>query len=213
MAFRPISPARLVGELAELAYRLRPDGWAVVAVDGAPAAAPGVLADELAAALGERGRAVCRVSAGDYLRPASVRLERGREDPDSYYEDWLDEAALRREVLGPLSPGGGGAVLPRLWNPATDRSYRADRVVLRRPGVLLLDGPLLLGRGLGLGLVVHLALSDGALARRTAPDQRWTLPAFARYAEEVGPEEVADVVVRHDHPAHPAVRLSAAAAG
>jgi len=205
--FRPIAPRLLVEELASRALAAVPAGWARIVVDGAPAAEPDALADRMADALRERGRAVLRVSAGDFLRPASVRLERGRTDPDAYYEDWLDDAALRREVLRPLRAGGTGEVLPRLWNATTDRSYRAQRVVLARPGVLLLDGVLLLGRGLPVELTVHLALSDGALARRTPPDQRWTLPAFDRYRREVDPERVADVVVRNDHPAHPAVNV------
>ncbi|HEY0639775.1 MAG TPA: uridine kinase, partial [Pseudonocardiaceae bacterium] len=154
--------------------------------------------------------AVLRVSAADFLRPASVRLEHGREDPDAYYEGWLDETALRREVLGPLA--AGRPVLPRLWNTATDRSWRAAREPVGEPGVVLLDGPLLLGRGLSFAVTVHLALSPGALARRTPEALRWTLPAFARYAAEVDPEAVADVVVRWDHPPHPAVRVTNARA-
>lgn len=208
--YRPVTPPSLVVELATLLLEVAPSGWARVAVDGAPAAEPGELADRVAGALRERGRAVLRVSAGDFLRPASVRLERGREDPDAYYEDWLDEAALRREVLGPLDPGGGGAVLPRLWDATIDRSYRAERVALPVPGILLLDGPLLLGRGLPLEYTVHLALSAGALARRTPADLRWTLPAFDRYRREVDPELVSGVVVRYDHPRQPAIRTSVA---
>jgi len=211
LGYRPITPPLLVAELAGLAAGVRPDGRVAVVVDGAPAAAPHELADRVATALTERGRAALRVSADDFLRPASVRLERGREDPDSYYDDRLDEAALRREVLAPLLHDG--PVLPRLWNPATDRSYRADRVALSTPAVVVIDGALLLGRGLDLDLTVHLALSDGALARRTPPEQRWTLPAFTRYRDEVDPELVADVVVRYDHPDNPAVRFSATAAG
>ena len=195
----------LVTGLVERLLEFRPDRWTRVAVDGAPAAEPAALADRLAGELRERGRAVLRVSAGDFLRPASVRLEHGREDPDSYHDGWLDAAALHREVLLPLDPDGSGEVLPRLWNPANDRSYRVERVALPPGAVLLLDGPLLLGRGLPLELAVHLALSGGALARRTAPAQRWTLPAFDRYRREVDPERVADVVVRCDHPSNPAV--------
>ena len=30
------------------------------------------------------------VRCGDFLRPASVRLERGRDDPDAFYDDWVD---------------------------------------------------------------------------------------------------------------------------
>jgi len=52
---------------------------------------------------------------------------------------------------------------------------------------------------------VHLELSPAALARRTPTDLEWTLPAYARYADEVDPAAVADMVVRLDDPRHPAV--------
>ena len=54
-------------------------------------------------------------------------------------------------------------------------------------------------------LVVHLDLTPAALDRRTEPAQRWTLPAYRRYAGEVMPTLVADVVVRVDDPGRPAV--------
>ena len=203
--YRPVTPLALVAELAAWLRGVRPRDRLRVAVDGADAAEPGALADRLAAALRERGRPVLRVRAADFLRPASVRLEHGHSDPDAYFSGWLDAAALNREVLRPAGPGGSGEVLPRLWNPAADRSYRADRVTLAAPGVLLLDGPLLLGRGLALDLAVHLAMSDGALERLTPPPVRWTLPALRRYRREVDPERAADVVMRWDHPSHPAV--------
>jgi hypothetical protein len=209
-ALRPLAPRLLVGELAERVL-LQAQGRSRVAVDGAPAADPAALADDLAEALRERGRAVLRVTAADFLRPASVRLEHGRTDADSYYERWLDLGAVNREVLRPAGPGGTGRVLPRLWNAATDRSYRAEHVGMPGSGVLLLDGPLLLGRGLEVDLAVHLALSPGALRRRTPQPLRWTLPAFDRYRREVDPERVADLVVRWDAPDHPAVSWRSAA--
>jgi hypothetical protein len=70
---------------------------------------------------------------------------------------------------------------------------------------VLLDGALLHGRGLPLDHVIHLWLSPGALHRRTPEDRRWTLPAYARYEDEVGPAHAADVVVRVDDPRHPAL--------
>jgi hypothetical protein len=204
--FTPISRPRLVGALAEhLAATPPPAGpWWRVAVDGAPAAAPGDLADALAEALPPLGHPVLRVRAEGFWRPASLRLEYGHQDVDAYYQLWLDTGALRREVLDPLGPGGGGRALPSLRDPATDRSTRADYVALPPGGVLVLDGALLLGQGLPFDLTVHLGLSPAALERRTDPAERWTLPAYARYAEEALPEEAADVVVRADDPRHPA---------
>jgi hypothetical protein len=145
------------------------------------------------------------VSTTDFLRPASLRYEHGRTDPDARYEDWLDTGGLVREVLAPLSPGGSGRALPSLWDAEVDRASRAGYVDLPEGGVLLLDGELLLGRGLPLDLVVHLWLSPGALARRTPPTEHWALPAYRRYAKQVDPQRAADVVVRVDDPRHPAV--------
>jgi hypothetical protein len=53
--------------------------------------------------------------------------------------------------------------------------------------------------------VVHLELSTAALRRRTPDADRWTLPAYERYAAEVDPTTLADVVVRVDDPRRPAL--------
>ncbi|MDH2429145.1 uridine kinase [Sphaerisporangium sp. TRM90804] len=205
MDVRPVSPSALVEELADRVAAVPGGGWARVAVDGAPAARPGELADALVGPLRLRGREVLRVSAADFLRPASLRFEFGRDDPDSFYADWLDYGALDREVLGPLEPGGPGKVLPALWDAVADRATRAPYVTLPAGGVLVLDGALLLGRWLPFELTVHLWLSRRALERRTPEGERWTLPAYARYEDEVAPVAQADVVVKVDDPRHPAV--------
>src|SRR5262249_5384473 len=143
---RPIRWSALVDELADrIAERF--SGRARVLLDGAPPTAPETLADELGEALRLRGRPGLRVASGDCLRPASVRLERGRTDPDELLDCWLDADGLRREVLDPADPAGSGRVLPRLWNARVDRAYRDERVSLAGNGVLLVAGSLLLGRG------------------------------------------------------------------
>ncbi|MGI5207536.1 uridine kinase [Spirillospora sp. CA-108201] len=205
MRARPISPSLVVEELADRITASGKGSWSRVAVDGAPPAAPSDLADALVSPLRALGRDVVRVSARDFLRPASLRYERGRDDPDVLYDEWLDLGGLVREVLGPLEPSGTGRVLPSLWDAARDRATRADYVRVQPGGVLLLDGSLLLGRGLPFELTVHLFLSRGALARRTADDEAWTLPAYARYDAEVGPLRAADVVLKVDDPGHPAL--------
>lgn len=210
MRARPVSTDRLVAELtdlveARLAESREPDSSLRVAIDGPPAAEPGRLADALVGPLRERGHPAVRVDTADFLRPASLRLEFGREDPDAYYTGWFDEAGLAREVLDPAGPGGSRRVLTRLWNAGTDRAAREPYHALAPGTILLVSGPLLLGGSLAFDLSVHLEVSAAALERRTPPAERWTLPAFRRYAAEVAPASFADVVVRADDPRRPAV--------
>lgn len=199
--FRPLSPAALVDEVSALVAD-RPDITRVI-IDGAPPTRPDVLADDLGERLRLLGRPVLRIAAADFRRAASLRFERGRTDPDARYDDWLDAGALRREVLDPMGPGGSHRVLPRLWNAETDRAARADYVDLA--GVVLIDGELLLGRGLPHDYSVHLWLSAPALARKLPESEHWALPAFARYDAEVRPLYIADTGVRADDPLRLAV--------
>ncbi|MFD4633419.1 uridine kinase [Streptomyces sp. NPDC058284] len=206
----PITWERLADTLADhLLHLKRADGgpWPRVAVDGAPVGGTGgtgELARRVGDALRLRGRDALVVGTEGFLRPASLRFEYGREDVETYYGGWFDTGALWREVLGPLDPGGTGRVLPDLWDPVADRATRSPYVPLAPGGTLLLHGPLLLGHWFPFDLTVHVRLSPGALRRRTPEGERWTLPAFERYEDEVGPAAVADVVVRADDPRHPA---------
>ncbi|HVL85145.1 MAG TPA: uridine kinase, partial [Pseudonocardia sp.] len=110
MRITPVTPERLVAAVADLAAT-RP-GRVRLAVDGPPPTTPQRLADAVAVELRRRGRPVLVVAAADFLRPASVRLERGHRDPDELLDGWLDVGGLRREVLDPAGPGGTGRVLP-----------------------------------------------------------------------------------------------------
>ncbi|WP_328401936.1 uridine kinase [Streptomyces sp. NBC_00390] len=207
MRLEAITWERLTEALAARILRTRAaDGspWLRIGIDGAPAARPEELARPLAEALRLRGRGVLVAGTDGFLKPASLRYEHGREDPDTYYSGWFDTGALWREVFGPLEPGGTGQALPDLWDPATDRATRSAPVELPPGGVLLLHGPFLLGHWFPFDLTVHLRLSPAALERRTDQRERWTLPAFARYEDETGPGDAADVLVRADDPRHPA---------
>lgn len=206
---RPLTPARLLDELADRIASTHPDRWLRVALDGPAAADPDALAHALVDPVRVRGRAARVILASDFLRPASTRLELGHTNPDSFYERWLDESGLRREVLSRLSPTGSGDILPRLWDPHTDRATRADYEPVPPGAAVIVSGALLLGSGLPFDLTIHLALSPAALARRTPAAQRWTLPAYTRYQAEVDPRALADVVIRSDDPNHPAVAYPA----
>lgn len=202
---RPLTPDGVVAEIVARIEAVSSPPVVRVLVDGAPAAEGAALADSLVGPLRSLGRAALRVSAWTYLRAASLRLEHGREDVQAFLEDWLDVEGLRREVLDPLGPGGSGRWLPSLRDQATDRATRATYEQAPPRSVLLVDGALLLGRGLPAELTIHLSVGAAALRRRTPVDERWTLPAYAAYAERVHSEQVADVVVRIDDPRHPAL--------
>jgi hypothetical protein len=153
----------------------------------------GELADLVAS---ELARPVVRVSAGDFLRPAGERFEWGREDVQAFRERWLDAGALRREVLE------ADVVLPQLWDAERDRSARSTPIPLPHNGIVIVDGVLLLGRGLPAELTVHLALSAAAMVRRGVLE--WQLPAFAAYDDEVAPSKICNVLVRAEDPRRPA---------
>lgn len=204
MLVTPTTRPALGAEIVELVVA-RPQRVRVL-VDGPEPARPGELATQVAVALRARGRACVVVDAADFLRPASVRWERGRTDPDELLDRSIDLAALRREVLDPAAPGASGKVLPRLWNTHTDRAYRDDYRTLPEDGVVLLHGALLLGRGLPLDVGVRLWMSPAALSRLLPEDERWALPAHERHEAEHHPSVDADLVVLVDHPDRPAVQ-------
>jgi len=207
--YRPVRPDGLVDELAALCVG-PPQRAHRVMIEGADAADPTALAAALAAKLRAAGRPCGAVNMADWLRPASLRLEHGHDDPDSYRDSWFDYAALRREVLDPLGPGGSGRWLPTLWDTRTDRATRAERVQAEPGAVLVVAGPMLLGRGLPFDLTVHLHLSEAALRRRTAPAHGWTVRALVEHEQLADSDLAADIVVRVDHADRPAISVRAA---
>jgi hypothetical protein len=201
-SWQPADPDDLPDFLARLLTR--EPGIRRVAIDGPSCASPDDVAAALIAPLNALGRPAVHVRAAMFWRDASLRLEYGHEDSESYL-NWLDTEALRREVLAPIV--ADGTYLPSLRDPATNRATHAPRQTASAETVLLVSGSLLLGLGLAFDLAIHLALSPGARARRTPADQAWTLPALDRYDELAAPLQYADVVVRLDDPRHPAISL------
>jgi hypothetical protein len=185
----------------------RPDAPVRLLVDGHPSTRPERLADALVAPFEAAGRPTARVSVSDFLRPRSLRLERGREDPVSLLDGWIDVSALNREVLARVVERR--EYLPSLRDPETDRATRADYLRAAPGTVVVLDGALALGRGLDVDISVHLALKTATLRRRTPPDEAWAIPAYERYAQEIEyaqeTKSAPDLVVRFDHPDHPAL--------
>jgi hypothetical protein len=204
--YAAIDPVLLPDELADLLLNTDLPGNALrVALDGPRAADPAALAEALVEPLRTRGRAVTHIRSETFWRDASLRFEHGRHDLSAYRNEWLDGAALVREVLAPLGPGGSGEFLPTLRDPATNRTTRALRRAAAPGTVVIVSGELLLGRDLPFDVTIHLAVGTAARTRRTPDEWAWTLPALDEYDRAVDPAGIADVVVRLDDPRHPAI--------
>lgn len=198
--YEPITPDRLEQMCADVAELH--SGIHIMAIDGADAARPVDLAERVATRLTTRGRAAAVVSTADFLRPASLRLEYGHTDTESYRTIWFDHDALRREVIDAVRDHGRW--LPRLWNAPRDRSFRDAPRPAAADQVILIAGPLLLGSGLDVDTTIALLMSEGALRRHTPPGMAWTIPALLAGAEDA---PRADIDVRYDHPDRPAIRM------
>jgi hypothetical protein len=206
--FTPVTPELLADRLRQLCDE-RHSGAAPlrVALDGPACADLSVPIELLVAGLQATARPTVLIDASTFYRDASLRLEYGRTDVESFYRGWLDAAALCREVLEPVI--SRGQYLPSLRDPVTNRSTRARPEPLPAAGVLLVRGELLLGAGLPFDLTVHAAVSRQARRRLTSADRQWTLAAFDRYDLEVDPAGTADAVIRYDDPRHPALLVRA----
>lgn len=198
--WRPVTPDLLRDAIAS--YLAEASGLVRVAIDGPPCADPAALVASLTDRLRALSRPVVHIVASSFWRDASLRLEHGREDAESYL-NWLDADAMRREVLVPVV--ARGEYLPSLRDPQTNRSTRELSRSVDPATVVIVSGEFLLGSGLPFDRVVHVAVSPAARARQTPPELAWTLPAFDEYDAIVDPIGQADVVVKLDDPDHPVV--------
>jgi hypothetical protein len=225
----PVSPAALATQIALVVHRVAAHGVGADRATGGIAEAGGcaveigdvvrvgidgpVTADThaLAAAVRDEvardGTGVAAVHAEDFVRARSLRLEYG-VDGEAYYERWYDRAALRREVLDPLGPGGTLRYLPRLRDAATDRAYRDLPVAVPAGTVAVVDGRFLGAWELSgaFDVLVFLDVSPAARLRRLPEPEREPMnDAWQRYLEECDPASRATLVLRFDHPDRPAL--------
>jgi hypothetical protein len=207
LGYQPIDVQHLTDVVADRLISIGTDHPLRVAVDGPRAVQPLGFAGSLVRPLRVRGRAAEIIDTETFWRDASVRYESGRTNPEEYRHRWLDADALRREVRGPLGPGGTSCFVRALRDPTTNRSIRAAPVTAPPNAIVLITGELLLGHGLPFDCVIHLALDSGARQRLTAPEWQWTLRAHDAYERDVQPARLAGIVVRCNDPQHPAIRI------
>jgi uridine kinase len=189
-----------------------------VAVDGVDGSGKTVFADELAAELTARGRAVVRVSADDWHQVRALRHARGRTSPEGFWLDSYDYPRLRAEVLEPLGPGGSRVYRARGHDLASDEVLSGPVSQAPVGAVVLVDG-LFLQRfelegcfELAIWLDVPFEETAARMAHRdgTSPDpedpsMRRYVGAQRTYFEQRSPWARADLVVDNTDLAAPFV--------
>jgi len=183
-----------------------------VAVDGRTACGKSTFARALSARLAERGRRVLHTSIDGFHNPKSVRYARGRLSAEGYYRDARDLAAIRRELLDPLGPGGSRLVRTATFDLDADVPKPGAVIAAAADMVLIVDGTFLARPELAPAWDVHIFLRtrrETARARgvardrpeggapgeaETLYDQRY-LPAFDLYLAEADPEARATLLI------------------
>jgi uridine kinase len=110
----------------------------LVGIDGRSGSGKSTFADELAAQLGQRGRAVIRSTTDSFHRPRAERLARGTTSADGYYLDSHDLDRISNELLIPFREGAD-QVLVSAFDEPTDTAHE-ETVHVATDAVLVFDG-------------------------------------------------------------------------
>lgn len=202
--------AEVLERLAGVVIGLSAARPALVAVDGPDASGKTSFAGQLALRV-RQSRPVVRIQADWFLNPRAVRYRRGRFSAEGYLNDTYDFAALRSNVLAPLSIGDRW-IVPAVFDRVSDSAVPQRRERVSDDAVVILDGSFLLSRQLRdhwrLGVLLDVPeaeLLSRALTRDEdrlgGPDgvrqryQRRYLPGFRLYLQRERPHQHADIII------------------
>lgn len=215
----------MLDQLAHRLMRLEVQHPVRVAIDGVDAAGKTTLADELAGALNQRGRAVIRASIDGFHRPRAERYWQGATSPEGYYADSFDYDALRSALLQPLSPQGSRRYHRAAFDYRTDAPSLAEEELASADAILLFDGVFLLRPEIDnlwdyrifvdvpFAVTVQRAIlrdSDlfgSAEAARARYEERY-IPGQRIYMKSVDPLRHAQAILNNEDPEHPTLRFS-----
>jgi uridine kinase len=97
--------SELLQHIADEIQEIKLDRPLLVAIDGRDAAGKTIFAHELALKLMDEGRNVIEASIDGFHNPREIRYKRGRDDPEGYYRNSFNIAALKKHLLVPLKVG------------------------------------------------------------------------------------------------------------
>jgi uridine kinase len=214
----PLVRPAVLAQVADSVPVAAGDDCVRVAVDGVDGAGKTVFADELAAELAARGRAVVRVSADDWHQVRERRYARGRTSAEGFWLDSYDYPRLRAEVLDPLGPQGSRAYRARGHDLESDEVLTGPLSQAPAGAVVLVDG-LFLQRAELEGCfdftiwldvpfeetAARMAQRDGTSADPEDPSMHRYVGAQRRYFDLRSPWNRADLIVDNTDLAAPFV--------
>ena len=212
----------MLGELARAIDATERGHPIRVAIDGVGASGKTVLADGLADSLVGLGRTVIRASIDGFHRPRAVRYARGSTSPEGYLDDSFDYNAVRSCLLVPLGPGGNLRYRTAVFDFRSESPVDSPERTADPNAVLLFDGVFILRRefrevwdfsifvdaGFDVTLTRALERDLSLFGSRRAVRERYErryIPGERLYLKRCRPREHADVLVRNDEPANPAL--------
>ena len=112
-----------------------------VAVDGYTCAGKTSFGHELAAALRMLGRPTMRASMDDFKHPWRHARDHGydRLTGEGYYRNPYDFQSARDLLLGPAGPSGSGIVTLCAYDPLTGEDHRDKRITAPENSILIVD--------------------------------------------------------------------------
>ena len=211
---------QLLAQLASMILSIQQPHPIRVAVDGIDAAGKTTLADELAARIETRRRAVLRASLDGFHHPRAMRYRRGRHSPEGYYYDSFNYTALKDSLLLPLGPGGDrrcrlgifdfrtdSPVNPSFHDAPADAVLLFDGVFLQRPELNPhWDYRIFLEVDFNVGLQRALQRDGSHFTSNQAILERYEgryFPGQCIYLQTVRPQQYAHVLIDNNDPGDP----------
>lgn len=128
----------VVAQLLAAVQQVRPDGRALVALDGFDGVGKTHLGQELVALAGETGgRPLARVSIDGFHHPKVERLRAG-PGPEGFYRGSYRYDTFRECVVDPLRQGR--PIIPAVWDVDADEPVDPAVITVPPRGILVVDG-------------------------------------------------------------------------
>ncbi|MCU1406666.1 MAG: uridine kinase [Glaciihabitans sp.] len=186
-------------------------GRVIIAIDGLEGAGTAGFADDLAEAFEAKGHTAFRASLNDFQQRRSLRLARGADSAEGFYQDTFDYSVLRRVLIEPFRLGGSAAFVTAAFDASRDVQVEPKWVTGPDDALLIVDG-LFLNRpelaGLwnySLWLDVPTEDSERRVTEDTGDADRTAVHAAgqALYRAAVSPRRKATAIIDNTDSEHP----------